>query len=160
VVFFWVSQTKTTWPTTAVKPSKRMIGWACRAHQTSEMNTRFRSKKPEAKSTRGRLSRRWENFIKMDLKETNWRMLCGFGSEQESVAGSCEYGNKNSGSMKAMKFLEYLSKNLWEFAKFCYVNKESSHSKRLVIAHLSARFTCGSAPRGDWPSIVTKLPLS
>jgi hypothetical protein len=46
--------------------------------------------KPEGKRRLGRPRCRWENGIRMDLRET--------GSGQGPVAGSCEYGDETSGS--------------------------------------------------------------
>jgi hypothetical protein len=49
--------------------------------------------KPEEKRQLGRPRRKWEDYIKMDRKETG----CGLdssGSEYGPVAGSCEHGNE------------------------------------------------------------------
>jgi hypothetical protein len=51
--------------------------------------------KPEGKKPLGRLRCRWENNIKMVLREIEWRGsgLDSSSSEEGPVAGSCEYGN-------------------------------------------------------------------
>jgi hypothetical protein len=48
--------------------------------------------------------------IRMGLKEIGWR--CGLdstGAGYGPVAGSCEYGNEPSGSIKGGEFLDWLS---------------------------------------------------
>jgi hypothetical protein len=64
--------------------------------------------KPEGKRPLGRPRHRWEDGIRMDLRE-----IClgggGFdltGSEQGQVAGSCEHGNEFSVFVEAVKFLD------------------------------------------------------
>jgi hypothetical protein len=56
--------------------------------------------KPEGKSPLGRPKRRWEDGIRMDLREIGWGVcrLDPVGSGQGPVAGSCEYGDEPSGS--------------------------------------------------------------
>ena len=52
---------------------------------------------------------RWEDNIKMNLREVGWEQRLdrsGSGSAQGQVAGSCEYGNEPSGSIKYGEFLE------------------------------------------------------
>jgi hypothetical protein len=61
--------------------------------------------KPEGKRPLGRPRPRWEYNIKMDLQEVgcggiDWIELA------QHVGGSCEYGNKSSGSIKCGEFLE------------------------------------------------------
>jgi hypothetical protein len=54
---------------------------------------------PEGKRLLGRPRRRWEDGIKMDLRESGWG--CGVdapGSVQGSLAGCCECGDEPSGS--------------------------------------------------------------
>ena len=63
--------------------------------------------KPERKRTLARPRRRWEDNIKMDLQEVRWgHGLDGSGSGKGQVAGTCEYGNDLSDSMKCGKFLD------------------------------------------------------
>jgi hypothetical protein len=54
--------------------------------------------RPEGRRPLGRPRRRWEDNIKIDLKEI------GFGDAD--VAGSCEHSNKPSGSIKCGEFLD------------------------------------------------------
>jgi hypothetical protein len=55
--------------------------------------------KPEGKTPHGRLRRRWEDGIKIDLMEIGWGgrvdPVC---SGQGPMAGSCKYGDKSAGS--------------------------------------------------------------
>jgi hypothetical protein len=63
--------------------------------------------KPEGRRPLGRPRRRWEDNIKMDLSEVGWgHGLDQSGSGQGQVAGSCEYGDEPSGSIKCGEFLE------------------------------------------------------
>jgi hypothetical protein len=65
-------------------------------------------KKPERKRPQGRPRRKWEDIIKMDLKEVG----CGVygldraASEEGQVVGTCECGNEPSGSIKCGEFLD------------------------------------------------------
>jgi hypothetical protein len=57
--------------------------------------------RPEDKRPLGRPKRRWEDNIKMNLRETgidgaNWIRL----AKDRVVAGSCDHGNELSGSIK------------------------------------------------------------
>jgi hypothetical protein len=55
--------------------------------------------KPEGKRPLGRARRRWEDGIRMDLREIGWGCrLDPVGSGQRPVAGCCEYGDGPSGS--------------------------------------------------------------
>jgi hypothetical protein len=63
--------------------------------------------KPEGRRPLGRPRRRWENNIKMDLREFGWgHGLDRSDSGQGQVAGSCECGYEPSGSIKCGAFLE------------------------------------------------------
>jgi hypothetical protein len=61
--------------------------------------------KPEEKRSLGRLRRRWEDNIKMDLREIGWG----------PVEGSCEHGNETSDFIKCWEILEWL--NDWRLLK-------------------------------------------
>jgi hypothetical protein len=63
--------------------------------------------KPDGKRSLGRRRRRWEDNIKMDLQDVGcWVVgLDRAGSVKEQVAGTCEYGNEPSGSIKCPGFL-------------------------------------------------------
>jgi hypothetical protein len=63
--------------------------------------------RPEGRRPLGRPRRRWEDNIKMDLREI------GFGdvdwihwAQDRELADSCEHGNEPSGSIKFGKFLD------------------------------------------------------
>jgi hypothetical protein len=58
--------------------------------------------KPEGKRPLGRIRRRWENNIKMDLRETGWDIMdwTHLGQDGRKMEGSCEHGNEPSGSIK------------------------------------------------------------
>ena len=60
--------------------------------------------KPEGKRPLERPRRRWEDNIKMDLQEVG--RGCGDWVELAQVAGTCEYGNELSGSIKCGEFLD------------------------------------------------------
>jgi hypothetical protein len=55
----------------------------------------------------GRPRDRWDDNIRMDLKEKEWEGVDwdAFGSEYGPVVGSYEHGNELSGSIKAGNFL-------------------------------------------------------
>ena len=57
--------------------------------------------KPEGKRPLGRPRRRWENNIKMGLREVG-----GGGDWMGQMAGTCEYGDELSGSIKCGEFLD------------------------------------------------------
>jgi hypothetical protein len=66
--------------------------------------------KPEGKRPLGRLRRRWEDGIRMDLREIDLGG-CGLGSTvsgQGPVAGCCECGDEPSGSC-ATELVSYCS---------------------------------------------------
>jgi hypothetical protein len=60
--------------------------------------------KPEGKRPR----RRWEDNIKLDLREILWGgMDCiDLALDRRPVEGSCEHGNEPSGSIKRWEILE------------------------------------------------------
>ena len=63
--------------------------------------------KPEGRKPLGRPRRRWEDNIKIHLREVGWGYrLDRSGLEQEQVAGSC--GDEPSGSVNVGKFLSSL----------------------------------------------------
>ena len=62
--------------------------------------------KLEGRRPLGKPKRRWEDNIKMDLQEMgggcgDWMEL----AQDRQVAGTCEYGDKHSGSKNAGNFL-------------------------------------------------------
>jgi hypothetical protein len=60
---------------------------------------------PETKGPHGRLRYRWENNLKMCLKELGWSRLHSSNSGQEQVTRSFEHGNESTGAIKCSKFL-------------------------------------------------------
>jgi hypothetical protein len=75
--------------------------WAGHVARTEEGRNVYRvlMGKPERKRLLERPRRRWEDGIKMDLREIGWG--CGMdspGSVQGSVVGCCEHGDEPSGS--------------------------------------------------------------
>jgi hypothetical protein len=67
--------------------------------------------KPEGKRPLGRPGCRWEDNIRMDLKDIrlDWIALDASGSGYGPVAGSCEHGYVPSGYIKGGEFLDQLS---------------------------------------------------
>jgi hypothetical protein len=67
-------------------------------------------RRPKEKRPLGRPRYRWEDNIRMDLREIRSRMESGrldaSDSGQGQVSDFCEHANKASGSIKGRKFLE------------------------------------------------------
>jgi hypothetical protein len=64
--------------------------------------------RPERKRKMGRNKRRWDDNIKMYLKEIGW---CGMdwihlAQDRDQWRFSCEHGNEPSGSIKCWDILE------------------------------------------------------
>ena len=64
--------------------------------------------KPEGKRLLGIPRRRWEDNIKLDLQEViceamDWKELA---LDMDRLAGTCEFGNEPSGSVKCGEFLD------------------------------------------------------
>jgi hypothetical protein len=57
--------------------------------------------KPEEKRPLGRPKRRWEDVIRMALREIGWGGGVGVDLVSSAVAGYCERGDKSSGSGSA-----------------------------------------------------------
>jgi hypothetical protein len=63
--------------------------------------------KPEGMRPLRRHRRRWEDNIKMDLREVGWKGMNWIDLAQDrDVAGSCKCGNETSGSTKCGEFVE------------------------------------------------------
>jgi hypothetical protein len=62
--------------------------------------------KSEGKRPLGRHKHRWEDNIRMNLRNIGWKGVDSFGSIYEPVAGSCERSNESSGSIKDGEFLK------------------------------------------------------
>ena len=84
------------------------MGGACSTYGKSRGVYRVLVGKPEGKRPLGRPRRRCEDNIKMNLQEVGWggygldRVVSGLGQ----VAGTCEFGNEPSGSIKCVEFLD------------------------------------------------------
>ena len=80
------------------------MGGACGVYGGGRGVHRVLVGKPEGKRPLGRPRRRWEDNIKMDLREVG-----GGGDSMELAqerAGTCEYGDELSGSIKCGEFLD------------------------------------------------------
>jgi hypothetical protein len=89
----------------------RKVRWAGHLARMGERRSAYRAlvRKAEGMRSLGRPRRIWEDNIKMDLREIGWgngRDQSGPGQGQ--LVGSCEYGDKPSGSIKCGEFLEQL----------------------------------------------------
>jgi hypothetical protein len=88
--------------------------------------------KSEGNITLVRSRRRWEDNIKIYLKEIG----CGFsscGSRHGSVAGCCEYGNEASDAIKCEKFLDWLSVLSASQEEFCSMELFFLHDSIVTI---------------------------
>jgi hypothetical protein len=95
----------------------RRMGWAGHVARMGEDRKVYKVLvgKPEEKRPLGTPRRRWEDGIRMDLREIVWGecRLDPVGSGQGPVAGCCECGDETSGSCdtELVRFLKELSKN-------------------------------------------------
>ena len=65
--------------------------------------------KPEGKRPHGRHRRKWEDNVKMDLQNVRCCALTGsMWVRMGEVAGTSEYSDEHSGSIKSREFLEHL----------------------------------------------------
>jgi hypothetical protein len=65
--------------------------------------------RPEWKRPLGKRRRRWTNNTKVGPKENYVSGLDLSGPGQDPMAGSCEHGNVNSGSIKGREFLDQVN---------------------------------------------------
>jgi hypothetical protein len=65
-------------------------------------------RKPERKRPLGRPRRRWEDTIKVDLREIRWSSMdwIDLGHDRDPVEDSCEHDNEPSGSIRCSAILE------------------------------------------------------
>jgi hypothetical protein len=64
-------------------------------------------KHPEGKRPLERPRRRWEDNIRMNLREVGWVLWTGLiWLKIGTVEGPCEHGNKPSGTIKCWEILE------------------------------------------------------
>jgi hypothetical protein len=85
----------------------RRLRWTGHVARMGERRGAYRALegKPEGRRPLGRPRRRWEDNIKMDLREVGWgHVLDRSRSGQGQVAGCCEYSNEPSGSIKCGEF--------------------------------------------------------
>jgi hypothetical protein len=70
--------------------------------------------KPEGKRPLSIIKSRWEDNIKMDIRETGWDVVnwTHLAQDGRQMEGSCEHGNEPSGSIKCWYVVESLS-NWW-----------------------------------------------
>jgi hypothetical protein len=67
-------------------------------------------RKPEGKRPDGRPRRRWEDNIKMNLRKVAWEGVDWIHlAENRDQWRAFYHGKESSGSMKGVKFLDYLS---------------------------------------------------
>jgi hypothetical protein len=74
---------------------------ACGMHGREKKRVQVFVGKPEGRNPLGRSRSRWEDGIKMDLREIGWGEGCGVdssGSCEGLLAGCCECGDEPSGS--------------------------------------------------------------
>jgi hypothetical protein len=64
--------------------------------------------KPEGKRPLGRPRHRWEDNIRIDLREIKWEVVgwVHLAQDKDQVAACCEHGNEHSGSIKGGEFLD------------------------------------------------------
>jgi hypothetical protein len=69
---------------------------ACSTYGGEERCIRLLVEKPEGKRSLGRHTRRWEDTIKMDLKEVGWVGMDWIDvTRQGEVEGTCECSDKS-----------------------------------------------------------------
>jgi hypothetical protein len=83
---------------------KSRRGEECGTHGGMRDAYKIWAGKPEKKRPLGRLCNKWEDNIRMNLREIWWKLWTGF--IWLSIAGCCENGNEPSGSIKVGKFLD------------------------------------------------------
>jgi hypothetical protein len=93
----------------------RRLGWAGHVARVGERRGAHRALvgKPGGRRQLERPRRRWEDSIKINLREVGWGAWTGStwhqsGLEQGQVANFCECGDEPSGPVKCCDFLEYL----------------------------------------------------
>jgi len=84
------------------------VRWAGHVPCMEEMRDAYNSLcgKPEGKRPLGRPRRRWEDNIRMDIREIRWGDVDWKHLDQGLVAGSCEHSNERSGSITGGEFFE------------------------------------------------------
>jgi hypothetical protein len=87
----------------AIKSKIRWVGYVARLGERSGIY-RVLVGKPEGRRPLGRLMRRWEDSIKVDLQEVGCRRMELIELLQDM--DTCECGNGPSGSIKCEEFLD------------------------------------------------------
>jgi hypothetical protein len=87
-----------------IKSKKRR--WARHGARMAEKRNAYRILlgKPEGKRPLGTPRRRWEDNIKMDLRDIGWGGMnwIDLAQDRGPVEASCEHGNEPSGSIKCL----------------------------------------------------------
>ena len=83
------------------------MGRACNTNGEPGTHEGFPVGKPEGNRPLRRPRRRWEDNIKMDLREIGRCCMdwITYDLRRRPVEGSCEHGNESSGSIKCCKIL-------------------------------------------------------
>jgi hypothetical protein len=86
---------------------KWRMRWAGHVACMREMRIAYVGK-PERRRPLGRHRHRWEDNIKMNLREIGWEVVdwMDLTQDRHHVAGSYEHGNEPSGSITGGGFLE------------------------------------------------------
>jgi hypothetical protein len=83
------------------------MGGAFSMHGAKRNTYRILVGKPEGKRPQGRPRRRWENNIRMDLRDIGWGGMEWIDLAQDrAMEGSCEHGNEPPGSIKCWEILK------------------------------------------------------
>jgi hypothetical protein len=88
----------------------RRMKWAGYVARMGQTRNAYRNLlgRPEGKRQLGRPGRRWEDNIKIDVREIGWGdadWIDLANSGWVTVGGSCEHGSETSGSIKCGKIL-------------------------------------------------------
>jgi hypothetical protein len=96
-------------PNIILVTKSRRMRWVWHVARTGkgELHRGFLVWKPEGKRPIGRFRFRWENNIKIDIREVGWRHeLDRAGSEYGQVTGICKCGNESLCSIKCGELLD------------------------------------------------------
>jgi hypothetical protein len=84
------------------------MGMACSTHGEKRNSYRILMGKPEGKGPLGEPRRRWENNIRMDLREVGWDGVdwIDLAQDRDQWGSSCEHGNEPPNSIKCWEIIE------------------------------------------------------
>jgi hypothetical protein len=84
------------------------MGGACSTHGEKRNVYRILVGNPEGKRPLGRPRHRWEDNIRMDVREIGWSGVdwIDLAHLKRPVESSCEHGDEPSGSIKCWEILE------------------------------------------------------